>query len=223
MNAMAPRLLILAPHIDDAEFGLGGMIQRRLILEKAAIRVVVISTGSYTRSDGVEVLASRRNEEMHTALQYLGLDDFSAHEGFPENGGLLWDYGKLVSMIEREVRKYEATEVFTCLPSFNQDHRALFDATITAFRPGNLAANLYAYEYPGNCWGGGDPKFGRRYITVLPNHVLRKIEALRLHKSQFDGRKVAVGPEAASILARQRGAEIGVEYAELIYVLKEII
>jgi hypothetical protein len=53
--------------------------------------------------------------------------------------------------------------------------------------------------------------------------VHRKIEALKLHKSQFEGRKIAVGPEAASILARQRGAEIGVEYAELIYVLKEII
>lgn len=223
MNAMAPRLLILAPHIDDAEFGLGAMSQRRLILEKAAIRVLIVASGSYTRSDGEEVAKHQRHEEMTNALQFLGLNDFSTHDGFPENGGLMWDYGKLVSTIEREVRKFEATEVFTCLPSVNQDHRVLFDATITAFRPGMTQASLYSYEYPGNAWGSQLPPFGKKYVVATPNHVHRKIEALRLHKSQFEGRKVAVNPEAASILARQRGAEIGVEYAELIYVLKEII
>ena len=49
-----------------------------------------------------------------------------------------------------------------------------------------------------------------------------KIEALELHKSQFDGRQAGVSPYAAMALAMQRGVEIGTKYAELVYVLKEI-
>ena len=225
MNGTMTRLLVLAPHFDDAEFGCGGLMQVTPEMRIGGIgrqsRVVVVCSGDYVRSDGVEVLGGTRLNEAFKAFEMLGVTG-SQLRGYPENGGPLWDYGRLVGEIERAVKANQPTDVLVCLPGFNQDHRALFDATVTAFRPGNLEANLLAYPYPGSCWGTDVPQWGKRYVRLSEQQVARKIAALNCHKSQFAGRKAGVGPEAARTLARQHGAEIGVEYAELFYVMKEV-
>ena len=83
-----------------------------------------------------------------------------------------------MSQIEGEITAINPTEVYVCLPSFNQDHRVLYDATLTAFRPGAQLASLYAYEYPGNAWGPTPPEHGRRYLVVEQDEIVTKIEAL---------------------------------------------
>lgn len=220
MHLIKPRLLVLAPHCDDAEFGVGAYLKR--MSGDADIRVVIFGHGSYTNVEGDTVSGADRMKEAIAALEILGVDDVVFRQGFTENQGLSADYPALVTMIEKEVIDFSPDTVFTCLPSFNQDHRVLYDATVTAFRPINLRANLCAYEYPGSSWGIDLPSWGKRYLRTTPESFNAKMDALRAHKSQFENRTVGVGPEAAYVLMRQRGAEIGVSHAELVYVMREI-
>lgn len=222
MNGTTRRALILAPHCDDAEFGLGIAIQR-LIEDGVHVTVNVFAYGDYARGDGAEVEGRTRTQESDSALEFLGVSEHRHRFVFKENAGLETPFAELVATVEQMVRQSRATEVYVCLPSFNQDHRAVHDATVTAFRPGAQTASLYAYEYPGNCWGPELPAGGKRYVRGQPRHLARKIEALKMHRSQFDGRQAGVSPQAAYRLARQRGAECGAEAAELVYVLKEVV
>lgn len=222
MHTSNRHLLVFAPHSDDAEFGLGAHLVKA-IEERAKVTVVIAAHGDYRR--GIEVIEGReREEESRMALGWLGVTRIDFARWFEENQALTVDYGTLVGEIESQVNGYQPTEVYIPLPSFNQDHRVLYDAAITAFRPGNLKPSLYAYEYPGNAWGPPPPATGHRYLPCSKEHLERKIQALRMHASQFQNRYVAVGPEAARNLAIKRGDEVGeLTPAELVYVLREIV
>lgn len=158
--------------------------------------------------------------EARKALGILGVKDVRFPGWFVENHALNAEYVKMVTDIEAMLLGYD--EVYVCLPSFNQDHRVLFDAFITATRPGMTLANLYAYEYPGNSWGPPVPTAGKRYLVASTINAGRKISALEAHETQFKDRFVAVGPQAAALLLAQRGIEIGQPQAELVYVLREV-
>ncbi|MCO5157848.1 MAG: PIG-L family deacetylase [Aquamicrobium sp.] len=215
------RHLILAPHHDDAEFGLGIAIQGWLA-RGDSVRVVIAATGSYRRADETYIDGTLRMEETSLAMNILGVTDWRAAGWFQENGALEAGYGELVQRIEKEIAEADPTDIYVCLPSFNQDHRALYDATVTAFRPGGVTACLHAYEYPGNGWQYPVPQVGRRYHPGTDGAVLGKINALRAHRSQFEGRAQGVNPDAAHALAAVRGAEIGVAYAEVTFLIREI-
>ena len=214
--------LIFAPHHDDAEFGLGGTIQR-LRARDEEIEVVVCAAGDYVRADGRPVTQAERERESQAALQHLGVNAMRLVPMMAENGGRAADFPKMVATIEAIIGELFPACVYVCLPSSNQDHQVLYEAVIAAFRPGRDQPALLAYEYPGNCWGPPPPAFGKRYVPLTAAEASRKLEALEMHVSQFEGRTAGVAPEAARVLAMQRGAEIARPFAELIYVLKETI
>lgn len=214
---MHRRLLVLAPHADDAEFGLGAFIARATDAGDK-VTVLIAAFGNYERGS-VFVDGGKREGEARKALKHLGVSDVRFGHWFEENKALTANYGLLVSRIEELLNEFD--DIYVSLPSFNQDHRALYDAFVTATRPGMTWANLYAYEYPGNAWGPSLPLTGKKYLQASRSHAERKIEALNMHESQFKERFAAVGPEAAETLLRQRGAEIGRYGAELVYVLRE--
>jgi N-acetylglucosamine malate deacetylase 1 len=218
------RALIIAPHADDAEFGLGGLLQT-LRRNNWAVRVVILAAGDYRASAGRYIRSEDRQREAKNALDHLGVDDVAFPRTFAENGALETPYTELVDSVEHHIRQFCPSHLFTCLPSFNQDHRAVFDATITATRPGRTPSlkRIFAYEYPGNCWGPDTPSWGKVYVP-LPKALLgRKLNALRKHESQFNGKAgehISLG--GAEALARLRGSECGADYAELLYLLREV-
>ena len=163
-----------------------------------------------------------RSQESEAAFKYLGIDKFAFQDWFKENKGLDANYGFVVSQIEKAVDHFNPSDTYVCLPSFNQDHRALYDATVTAFRPGGATGNLHAYEYPGNQWHQELPIFGRRYHRGTSQTMARKATALKFHETQFKGRVGGVDPAFAYNLGALRGHEIGVPFAEVTFVIKEI-
>ena len=49
------KVLVLAPHADDAEFGMGGYLCRMAREEKSKAQVVIFAYGDYVRADGPRV------------------------------------------------------------------------------------------------------------------------------------------------------------------------
>ena len=66
-------ILILAPHCDDAEFGLGASIQRWRE-EGASVHVLIASCSDYVRADGKDVCAKGRLVEARAAFEHLGVN-----------------------------------------------------------------------------------------------------------------------------------------------------
>lgn len=214
--------LILAPHHDDAEYGLGIAIQR-WIANGDKVRVVVAAGGSYIRADGKTVGGSQRVDETWRAMGILGVTDWQSVLWFQENRALEARYGDLVRAIEKEIGSMEPTDVYVCLPSFNQDHRVLYEAAITAFRPNAITASLHAYEYPGNSWQYPAPQFGRRYHPGTQAEMATKMAALQAHRSQYEGRTTGINSTDARALALVRGGEINKPFAEVTFLLREIV
>ena len=129
-------------------------------------------------------------------------------------------------MVETVLEWGQPDELFICLPSFNQDHQALFDATITALRPGRFdhIKRIWMYEYPGNSWGPEPPRGGRCYVRMGRHDLTMKLAALAVHKSQGFGTDHLqhVGMSGSQALSALRGSECSAEHAELFYLLREI-
>lgn len=215
------RILVIAPHADDAEFGLGGFLSRITKQDTAEVRVVIMAVGSYGRSDGRFVSGQERTVEATAALNLLGVTDIRFVEAFEENKSRSADYCRIVSKIEEQIASFKATSLFLPLPSFNQDHVVTYEAAMTATRPDarHSLQTIMAYEYPGNSWGL-PPFRGNFYLRMTPEDYEKKLQSIAIHASQWAGRKdMHVGPEGAAKLAALRGSECGCDYAELVTLL----
>jgi LmbE family N-acetylglucosaminyl deacetylase len=224
------RVLVLAPHADDAEFGLGGTLHRlahpQAGQEAPQIRVVTFAWGDYLKPNGALVGGDVRLRETIKAMLALGVTDHRQLFGFRENEGDTAGFRNVVRWVEQEIKDFEPDTLFTCLPSFNQDHEVLHKATITALRPGRFDTlrRVYGYEYPGNFWMQAFPMFGQVFSRLSKTDLVRKIESLHEHHSQFDPENaVFVSPAGAENLALLRGIQCGTDQAELFYLMREIM
>lgn len=206
--------LIIAPHVDDAELGMGGYIARA-VEENPDIKitVLVMCLSDYTNRDGNVVRASERHEEACRAAQVLGVQYINLE--FDENRLPLVDYGYLVSKVELAVRNLQPKELFIPLPSFNQDHRVTHDVCVTACR-NVIAPEVWAYEYFGNNWGEGyqAPQWGKCLVRLEQRHIDQKTRALKCHESQN------LNPALWEVQAQARGIEADVQYAEAFYLMR---
>lgn len=212
------KVLVLAPHADDAELGIGGYLHRMMAEQLADPEVVVFAYGGYYRADGMPVTFETRQTETAGAMEALGKVAHRFVEGFHENQADQVARERLTGLIERLIDEARCYELFLPLPSFNQDHQALFDAVVTALRPGRFSHRMlvWAYPYLGSAWGPREPSWGRCYVTLSQQDIDAKVRALKAHASQ------RIDTEAVLAQARLRGWEAGHDLAEAVYLLREI-
>jgi LmbE family N-acetylglucosaminyl deacetylase len=220
MSLHPRRALVIAPHADDAEFGIGGLIQR-LTAQACQVKVVIMARGGYTRSDGQKISYKERQQEACRALALLGVSNVEFAGAFAENEGYETPYVEIMAPISRNLADFAPTDVYVNLPSFNQDHRIVYDAFKTCVRPGVWSGErLWAYMYPGNSVEE-IPAWGPVYVQLTAAQMARKIEALDMHESQFKGREhLHVGPAGAKALARMMGSECGACFAEKVFLMR---
>jgi len=125
---------------------------------------------------------------------------------------------ELVGQLEAVVAQHRPTTVFLPVASYNQDHRAVLDAALTALRPHDRnppVSNVLLYEQVhAVLWPyREDLTAGRAFQPVffVPIDVERKLAAYRLHASQVRAMR---SPARVVLLARWRGAQAGCEFAE---------
>jgi LmbE family N-acetylglucosaminyl deacetylase len=219
------RHLVVSPHPDDAEIALGGTIHKMTCLGHDVGIAICTGGGDLTMVHSGETVSfgSRVAEQKRAAarlgvsgLQWLMLAPASKFDQVPQS--------EFVSTFDKLFRQYDA--VYLPLPSFNDDHRRVWQAGLAAFRPGKLPkVNLYAYEQGvSNVMAEMTPGlFGRRYIEIMGTDLDAKIAAIEGHKGQLEGREDTIlGAPGATTLAHMRGLEIGVNFAEMVYVVREI-
>lgn len=186
--------LVIAPHCDDEVLGCFSFLTDRT-------RVLYC---------GVEDRPSRdqRIAELQRAAAALGfawdaldniVNQFRMHD--------------LIEPLEHCLHEHRPQTVLIPQPSsYNQDHRAVYEAAMVAMRPHDenwLVPRVLVYEQPHTVvW----PVARAIEPTVFREiDIEAKLAAYRLYESQVRGHR---SPDVVEALARLRGAQIGRPFAE---------
>lgn len=208
---MSKPVLVLAPHIDDGEFGCGGTIAK---LCESGTRVVYVAFSAAEQSVLPQLPRDVLRSEVRAATAVLGIksDDcivlnFEVRK-FPELRQSILD-----EMI-RLYREFDPRMVF--LPSPNdthQDHSVIAHEGFRAFK----RTTMLGYEIP---WNNLDFRTSC-FVTLDERHLELKIEALACYKSQTH-RSYASAPFIRG-LSVTRGTQIGTRNAEAFEVIRWVI
>jgi LmbE family N-acetylglucosaminyl deacetylase len=204
------RVLVLAPHTDDGEFGCGGTMAR-LVEAGAEVRYVAFSIATRSLPEGFppdtlarEVRAA--TAELGVAEAGLTVHDFDVRT-FPEHRQEILEL--LVALWE----EWQPEVVFQ--PSLNdvhQDHQVVAAEGLRAFK----RTTILGYEIP---WNNFDFSY-QAYLALERRHVERKIAALDHYESQQHRRYS--DPEYIQNVARTHGINVNRDYAEVFQVYRVV-
>ncbi len=205
------KVLVLAPHTDDGEFGCGGTMAK-LISQEAEVHYAAFSSAEKSLPPGVDPEALVK--ELKEAMASLGIPPARQHirnypvRDFPEHRqAILEDMIRLRAQIAPDL---------VLLPSSNdthQDHLTISQEGFRAFKD----ITILGYEIPWN-----NRTFDTECFVMLEEkHIVSKIEALMCYRSQLD--RFYANENFIRSLAVTRGTQIGAKYAEAFEVLRWVI
>jgi LmbE family N-acetylglucosaminyl deacetylase len=123
-----------------------------------------------------------------------------------------YDVRELITPMEDVVRSERPDTVLLPQPSYNQDHRAVHDAAITALRPhdrNRFVRNVLVFEQPDSVlWAHGGEQAPNYFRPIA---IDDKLHSYSLYASQVRAHR---SPELVAALARLRGAQAGCAFAE---------
>ncbi len=216
-------IFIIAPHPDDESICCGGLIMLAK-KEKANVHVLFMAVGYSRQFLTGKTNAIERIAELKKAAKY---GNFTHELAFKGEAFMKLDYmpqKELIEIIENTTEKYKPDII--CIPSrdsFDQDHRAVAEACITAFRPlpktlRHQAKIILEAEEPYS-WGKKLPFVPNLYFDIS-DVFHEKIELLKCHATQLRQDPFPRSPENLKRLAGMRGSEISTVYAEAYNLLR---
>jgi LmbE family N-acetylglucosaminyl deacetylase len=204
-------ILVLAPHTDDGELGVGGTISR-FIREGAKVTYVAFSTAEESVPEGYpkDVL----KVEVRNATLKLGIK---------EENLIIFNYPvRKLNFYRQEVleqlitlRKENDFDLLF-IPSANdihQDHSTVTTEAIRAFK----TITILGYELIWNNLSFNTTCF----IELEERDILNKANALKEYKSQ--NKRDYMSEEFIFSLASVRGVQVGKKYAEVFEVIRWMI
>ena len=204
------RVLVLAPHTDDGEFGCGGTMAR-LVEDGVDVRYVAFSIATRSLPEGFapDTLAREVREattELGIPEGNLTVHDFDVRT-FPDHRQEILEL--LVAIWE----DWKPDAVFQpSLHDVHQDHQTVAQEGLRAFK----RTTVLGYEIP---WNNFDFAY-QAYFALEERHVERKVAALARYASQQHRRYS--DPEYARSLARIHGINVNREYAEVFHVYRVV-
>jgi N-acetylglucosamine malate deacetylase 1 len=204
-------LLILAPHTDDGELGCGGLISRAVregsIVHYAAFSTADESVPNNFPSDQLEM-------EVKEATAALGIQ--------PENLLVYKHQVRKLNYVRQEIldelirlRDLIKPDI-VLLPSrqdIHQDHQTVTDEGIRAFKN----TSIIGYELIWNNLGFNADFF----CTLTETDLNLKLDALKAYKTQ-EGKSYMESDFIRS-MAKVRGTQINVKYAEVFEMIRWIV
>jgi LmbE family N-acetylglucosaminyl deacetylase len=204
-------ILVLAPHIDDGEFGCGGTIAK--FIEEgadvfyAAFSLCELSLPSHLPKDILEI-------ELQEAAGVLGLSNENLR---------IFPYGvRTFASVRQDILddlislRREIKPDLILMPSpqdIHQDHRTIALEAIRAFK----LISILGYELPWNNLTFNTQSF----VFLKEQHLKKKIAALNCYQSQ--AHRMYANESFIRSLAITRGTQIGAELAEAFEVVRWII
>ena len=211
MKLTFEKVLVLAPHTDDAEFGCGGTIAK-LVAEGSEVHIAAFSAceQSVRPEFPKDILIS----EIKNATRILGVKPENLHLfKYPVRTFNFSRQEILQDLIDlREEIKPELI-FMPSLDDIHQDHNTIAREGLRAFK----FSSILCYEMP---WNNVSFKTNG-FIQLQPEYVNKKVEALKEYESQ--AHRPYASEEFIRALTKVRGTQINVENAESFEVLRWMI
>jgi LmbE family N-acetylglucosaminyl deacetylase len=198
------RFLFVSPHTDDAELGCGGMIARALE-EGAEVHVLVFSAAEESRPPDTPPTILK--DEFVLAMTALGVPSSNLQiEGFPVRYLAAHRQEILEELVRVRTRVQPSVVLAPASSDVHQDHQVVQAECLRAFKD----LTLWGYELPWNHVGF----VANAFVQLERRHLDAKWEALQQYKSQFTLERPYFSWEFIEALARVRGTQVKVPYAE---------
>ncbi len=217
------RVLVIAAHMDDEVLGVGATIARHV---RSGDRVTVCIACHRAYDHQIDPLLVRQEQASakqaaralgYQDLRFLGLHDERLDERLID----------VIVPLEACVRKVRPTIVYTHhRGDSNQDHRAVYQATLIACRSLSKpkTRRLLAYEVPSSTDIAApvpEAAFQPNFYVNVEASLPRKLAAMRCYRRELRPFPHPRSLKGLQILAAKRGMEIGFDAAEAFMLLRD--
>lgn len=201
-------VLVLAPHTDDGELGVGGTINR-FIEEGKNVFYAAFSTAEQSVPDGFP--KNILKTEVKNATRALGIKEENLFIFNYEVRKLSYVRQEILEELIRIKKQYQFDLVFIpSLHDIHQDHTTIANEGVRAFKN----VTILGYELIWN-----NLTFNTQcFITLEEHNIKAKINALKMYESQ--GFRDYLSEDFIYSLAKVRGVQIGQNYAEAFEVIR---
>ena len=220
------RILVVAAHPDDAEFGCGATVAKWVQEGSTAFYLICTNGDKGSDEPGIspEELAVIREREQRAAADVIGVTEVTF---LPRRDGELIYSIEFRGDLVRWIRKWKPDAIFTHDPTViissqgginHADHRATGQVTLDAVYPfirsplqypEQIAEGLEPHAvYDVYLWGANPTD----YWVDVSDSIQCKIDALKCHASQFTGLERVT--QFTTERLKRAGEEHGVGYAE---------
>lgn len=204
------KTLIISPHPDDEVYGCSSYLK-----DAGEDTIVIYVTTYHPLFPAGENVEEQQEVAAKAQFSSVYLSQYANQTNSLDCVGQVI----LVDELQEQINKWQPTLVLIPSPSYNQDHRAVYDAALTAMRPhdrNHFVNCVLLFEEPDT--------FGtlRKPDPFRPNYYREldldfKLELMAIYKSQMRGHRT---PEDIGAIARVRGMQVNMEYAEAFEVLR---
>jgi len=225
------KILVVAAHPDDEVLGCGGTIAKlsRVRGGGAEVYLLILGEGMTSRYEkrekGMQSMELKKlKSNINAAVKILGIKKTFVHD-FPDNrfdSVALLDIVKVVERVKSEVKP---DVIYTHhRGDLNIDHRATYDAVLTACRPiqGETVREIYSFEVLSSTEWNYPNSFSPNAYVDISESIDKKIAAMKAYKSELKDWPHPRSGKAIEVLAQQRGCEVGLEYAEAFELIRKI-
>jgi LmbE family N-acetylglucosaminyl deacetylase len=218
------KILVIAPHPDDEVLGCGGTIAK---YKKSGDEVYLcIATRAY-RPDWSEEFLRNRPKEIEKSNKILGITK-TYFLDYPTAKLDTIPQKELNDSISEIVKKIKPEIVYAPYEGdLSKEHRLIFEAVIVATRPklGSSVKKLLIYETLSETeWGRAFTKkmFIPNVYVDISDTLKEKLEAMKAYKSELKKYPHPRSLEMIEVLAKKRGSEVGLKFAEAFMLIREI-
>ena len=228
------RVMVIAAHPDDEVLGCGATIHK-LVSRGWKANLVIMSAGvsgrhllDETSTDDVQrdkAVLSAQTRRAASVIGYHGVDTFD----FPDNRMDTVGRMDLVHAIRPIIEREMPDLVLTHHPGdYNWDHTVTFDAVMMAARrnpPEFSPSEIRTFEVLSSterAWQEPSPIYAPNLYVDIGRNIDAKKLAMSYYEAEYRPYPHPRSIESIEYLARRRGNEVGLMYAEAFHTVRKV-
>ena len=219
---MKKKILVFAAHPDDELLGLGGTLIKH-VSQGDEVSVIIFTTGVTSRDiDNKDIQIKKLRKNLINVSKflkfkkifYLGLNDQKLDE---------YPIIEIIKKIESIKKTINPDIIYTHHYSdLNKDHRVSTESVMVAFRPDKKKYKIIMYETPSSSEYAYKNYFTPNYYVDIKKTYKKKVSALyKYYKSEMKTKNHPRSKSYLLALAKKRGGECGLEYAEAFFMFRD--
>jgi len=234
------KVLVIAAHPDDEVLGMGGTI-KKLTKSGHEVKILFMASGIQSRrstnyknsefyqveQNVTEIMKKQiliLREDAKRALKILGVKEIQ-FEDFPDNELDTISNLQITKKIEHAIKDFKPNTIFTHAEyDINVDHRKLYEATITATRPGRKShvQDVISFEVPSSTEWYFPSRFSPNIFVDISKELPFKLKALKEYKTELEKFPHPRSVKSLEIISKRWGTVSSFLAAEAFYLVRQL-